>query len=927
MHRRFTRCILILLILALTVSFFVPAAPAAGYSRITLTLAPATTTPATVKTVTCVAPCRCLEYPGAVRLWGDGGFTQCAELPCEVSQSVTGSPVEMYCYKPKPVTAPATTTPAPTTAISTVPVTTVTTQYAFPAMTTPVNQIASTKPTTSPTPFPVPATTPPAQYSGIPAPQTSGNMTFRQPVITIGNYLYRPHLGLDSPYVYLDTRDPKYLISTFLETNWYDTNYQDPKSENPVIQSWTDYTKLTIDKTETRHAGNFRFNSSAKNARMFLWQVSRFQFPNDPDHWQAEYIPGLVAFGPVEPLKYSLDPGNDEFQYFRINFAKVASRNPGDPPYFSGTAHLNPVGTGGRGVVADISRLPLNLGGVVVKNVNLGIVSLDLPTAYTTIPPGEYTESEMAHPSQGLILTCADCAGLRTPSSLETVMTDEDQKFYVRLVPIYNDDTAGIPSIPVEVTVHRKQPCPVINGDVTVKPPSARIVWYMRPGIGAGGADRSRWVTIGDAAFWNASAGSSSGSSGGVWSGGLGSITSSMTGGYDYYGIGFHYVVPPAAPAEKSWWDKMVDTFGKILNYIAFVVNQYSQLWNMMKDKAVEAAAFVLSYTTTFGAYKCGEHPECVDVLHTALDMAMVAAGLPPTLPTSSELTDIGTDYLVKLGADQLGAGEAYGTAKDLYGDIPDYAKQPMKDAAESGAQQLVINETNQRHSMVFNSQNCDMDTYYSGNDPTHGAHNCVNTTPDPIFVSYHPATVMVWVENPNADPTDRVVLTVSDSWNLYNKETRIIPSLKHGEGISVPVVLNENYWQFRKENGGTCVWDGITHTDTYSSSVWTNEEYCEHGKWDEKFYQQGEDSFKVTFSVRNASGSAAFANLDETSSGKWTGTFVISDDNCITSSSVRYPAGWQIYTTGYSINPQTQDYLFEEKGVVSLTRGYMRKK
>jgi hypothetical protein len=185
----------------------------------------------------------------------------------------------------------------------------------------------------------------------------------------------------------------------------------------------------------------------------------------------------------------------------------------------------------------------------------------------------------------------------------------------------------------------------------------------------------------------------------------------------------------------------------------------------------------------------------------------------------------------------------------------------------------------------------------------------------------------MVWVENPNADPTDRVVLTVSDSWNLYNKETRIIPSLKHGEGISVPVVLNENYWQFRKENGGTCVWDGITHTDTYSSSVWTNEEYCEHGKWDEKFYQQGEDSFKVTFSVRNASGSAAFANLDETSSGKWTGTFVISDDNCITSSSVRYPAGWQIYTTGYSINPQTQDYLFEEKGVVSLTRGYMRKK
>jgi hypothetical protein len=920
MHRRFTRCILILLILALTVSFFVPAAPAASYSRLTRTLAPVTTTPAPIQTVTCVAPCQCLAYAGAVSLWGDGGFTQCAELPCEVSRSVTGAPVEMHCYKPKPITVPATTTPAPTTAIPTAPVMTVTTQYAFPAITTSANQIASTKPTTSRTPFPVPMTTPPAQFSGTSAPQTLGNMTFRQPVITIGNYLYRPHLGLDSPYVYLDTPDPKYLISTFLETNWYDSNYQDPKPETPVKQSWTDYTKLTIDKTDTRHAGNFRFNSSAKNAKMFLWQVSRFQFPNDPEHWQAEYIPGLVAFGPVEPLKYSLDPGNDEFQYFRINFAKVASRNPGDPPYYSGTAHLNPAGTGGRVVVADISRLPLNLGGVVVKKVNLGVVSLDIPTAYTSISPGEYTESEMAHPSEGLILTCADCAGLRTPSLLETVMTDEDQKFYVRLVPIYNDDKAGIPSIPVEVTVHRKQPCPVINGDVTVKLPSARIVWYMRPGFGSQSGDRTRWVTIGDAAFWNASAGSSSESSGGV-----SYFTSSMTGGYDYYGNGFHYVVPPAAPVEKSWWDKMVDTFGKILNYIAFVVNQYSQLWNMMKDKVVEAAAFVLSYSTTFGAYKCGEHPACSDVLHTALDMAMVAVGLPPTLPTSSELSDMGTEYMVKLGADQLGAGEAYGTAKDLYNDIPDYAKQPMKDAAESGAQQLVNGETEQRHGMVFNGQNCEQ-LQYCGK-PEGCFRNCANTTPDPIFVSYHPATVMVRVENPNPVATDRVMLTVSDSWNLYDKETRIIPSLKPGEGISVPVVMNENYWQFRKENGGTCVWDGITHTDTYSSSVWTNEEYCEHGEWDKIFYQQGEDSFKVTFSVRNASGNSAFANLDQTSSGKWAGTFIISDDNCITSSSVRYPPGWQIYTTGYTINPQAYDYLFEEKGVISLTRGYMRKK
>ncbi|MDD1681874.1 MAG: hypothetical protein LUQ35_09705 [Methanoregula sp.] len=918
MHPRFTHAILILLILALTVSVIVPAVPAAGNTRMVPTFAPATLTPAPVKTVTCIAPCQCLAYAGAVSMWGESGFSQCAELPCQVSQSIYGAPVELHCYKQKAVT-------------------TGTTQVAFPAITTPVNQLAGPGPTTSRTPFPVPQTTTlaviarqattPAQFSDIPPPASriAGNVSFRQPVITIGNYLYRPRLGLDSPYIYLDTTDPKYLISTFLETDRIDNDQRESHTEVQVTRDWTDYTHLNLspDKNVVTHMANFRYTSSAKNVRMFLWQVSRFPFPNDPEHWQAKYIPGLVALGPVEPLTNSLDPGNNEFRYFRINFAKVASRNPGDPPYFSGTAHLDPAGTGGRVVVADISRLPLNLGGIAVRKVNIGAVSLDLPMVYTSISPGEYTESEMAHPNEGLILTCEDCAGLRSPTSLETLMTEEDQKFYVRLVPIYHDGTAGIPSIPVEVTVHRLQPCPVIKGDVTVKPPSARIVWYMRPGVGAQSGDRTRWVTIGDAAFWNASAGSSSGSGDGV-----SYFTSSMTGGFDYYGSGFHYVVPPAAPVEKSWWDKMVGTFKDIFHYIAFVVNQYSQLWNMMKDKVVEVAAVVLSYSTTLGYVKCEDIDGCDTVLHTALDIAMTAVGLPPTLPTSSELTDMGTEYLVKLGADQLGAGEAYDTAKDLYEDIPDYAKQPMKDAAESGAQQLVNGETEQRHSMVFNSQNCEMPQYYyNASDLSHGAHNCVNATPDPIFVSYHPATVMVRVENPNTIATDRVVLAVSDSWNLYTRETRIIPSLRPGEGISVPVVLYENYWQFRKENGGPCVWDGITHTDTYSSSVWTNEEFCEHAKWDEKFYQQGEDSFKVTFSLRNASGNAAFENLDETSSGKWAGTFIISDDNCLTSSSVRYPPGWQIFTTGYSINPQAEDYLFEENGVISLTRGYMRKK
>jgi hypothetical protein len=112
MYPRFTRAILILLILAITVSVLVPAVPAAGTTRVVPAFAPATTTPAPVKTVTCAAPCQCLAYNGAVGLWGEGGFSQCAELPCQVSQSVTGAPVELYCYRQKQPAVPTTTTPA-----------------------------------------------------------------------------------------------------------------------------------------------------------------------------------------------------------------------------------------------------------------------------------------------------------------------------------------------------------------------------------------------------------------------------------------------------------------------------------------------------------------------------------------------------------------------------------------------------------------------------------------------------------------------------------------------------------------------------------------------------------------------------------------------------------------------------------------------
>ena len=123
--RRFAPAILLILCLAClavtagaaTTGRSVPATTSPFQLQPTIALA--TPTP---QTVACQAPCECLDGQAATAKWGAGGFSQCAEHPCEYGKSVTGAPVEKYCYKQKAsatVTigrrvsfAPVTTTPA-----------------------------------------------------------------------------------------------------------------------------------------------------------------------------------------------------------------------------------------------------------------------------------------------------------------------------------------------------------------------------------------------------------------------------------------------------------------------------------------------------------------------------------------------------------------------------------------------------------------------------------------------------------------------------------------------------------------------------------------------------------------------------------------------------------------------------------------------
>ncbi|MDD5616822.1 MAG: PEGA domain-containing protein [Candidatus Methanoperedens sp.] len=763
-----------------------------------------------------------------------------------------------------PITTPAATTPAPT--------------VVFPAITTPTNYIAPTSPT--PTPMQVLPTTPPGIAATstpmVIVPQTQKvktNITgYHRLVINAGSVNMVTVLDAASPYY--SSQFGANLINMPLTIIEVDYNnhakyghdqpggsgfYQEPNS-----QVWVDQNTVTIDKTAKTYDVNFRYMTGDKWVTGMLWQISRYPFANDPDHWQNKYIPGIVASGQVK--EYHND--SEDYHYFVINFAKVAGKNPGDPPYFEGTASIN-TNTQGMGEVQDVSKLLFMDTGFVMKKINMGFISFQAPVSLMTMPAGEFTQAELGNPNDKQVLISADFLQFRSSTPLESMMLDMDRKYYVRIVPIHDGGKAGIPSIPVEVIVNRSNPTSSLSGNITVKPPSARILWYMQPNLNIYQSD---YVSFGTDASYH-------------WY-----YAKSDT----YHPEGLHTYEPPV-PEDKSWWEKTVDFFGSIINYFSDVMTGMAEAWNALQDIYVDLAAKVLSYTITGGLYRCDEHPDCTGVLKTGMQAVMAAYGIPPTLPTGPELTGLSTDYLVELGADQLGAGEVY----DAYQSMPDEVKQQMKSGAHDISQKTV---NAQKSAMDDAAQQAYCKNYSNpgyafdkSQSPT--ITFCNYKVPDPIYNSVHPATAMIYVNNPNSQPSDRIILEVKDSMGLFYG-TAVIPKLESGKSISVPVILTEDYNQFKKVNGGPCSPDEASISYQGGSLV---QPPCPVAEWVNKWKQGGkywkgtmeEDMFAISFK-----GQFGMSLNDQSSGKKVPNSFY----------NILYPQGWQITTQGKSIVPDTWD-------------------
>ncbi len=558
-----------------------------------------------------------------------------------------------------------------------------------------------------------------------------------------------------------------------------------------MCPDWEDNALYFIKPSVTNYTfSHFRWVSDEKNVTAFV-QVSRHPFLANSTAWQNQYVPGLVGSGPAGEY-YADSYGN---HYFDLNFALYANHNPSDPPVYTGFTVLDN-GNNGRGMSLPVVKIPGTGAGFPIKKLSIGPVSFGVPVGIVSVPAGALTESDLGNPNENLPAVCYSCTPAHTATAAETIIGNMDQVFYVRVVPIHSDGTAGIPSYPVEVRVVRPQPCPAdtpsdTETDVIARPPSAKVAsfylqaflpndWIHTDQNGKLVAP-ARYLTVTAPPGCDPSQKQNAMTAEGMACSAYISLTNGGNANY-------HYIVNPP---DSSWYDTFFDVLEGLFEAFETVVNAVSAAWANIQALAVQVVAYAVQ-ALTFNTIKCGDSDTCKGVLQTGLSVAMTYCGIPPTVPNFAELEHMGTGYIAAVAAEELGAG-------DIYNNLPDNVKDEISGNAAGVAGDLAGSLDSQTSSITATAAG----SWY---------------IPDPMYYQSHPAFVIVKVSNPNNQPSDAATLTVVDSQSLYRQSEEVhIPPLSPGQSVSVPVVLRENFQEVYQDDcqqnayysmcdGSTCI-------------------------------------------------------------------------------------------------------------------------
>ena len=609
-------------------------------------------------------------------------------------------------------------------------------------------------------------------------------------VIRVGNHTFSPHLTTLSPYFSYQFSAPAaagtnpWHVPDVLTTP---TSYIEVDTLNVYLPGshvmssaemaldpvWGQEDSVPI-TTDAKFFNNTNFRwISAESGVTGLYQVSRFPFDSNASRWQNQYVPGLVESGPVKDLHVD----SDGFHYFSLNFAPVANHKFGDPPLYTGVAKIDET-VPGRGMTMGSFQIPGTEIGIYTKKAKIGPVSVPYPAAIGTIPSGAMTEARLGNPNENTIISTSASFSGAGASALESALQDMPQTYYVRVVPIRHDGSAGIPTMPVTVTVVRPKPCPPTPpansvNYVEAKPPSAEIAsFYMTSFVpdwihtdqDGKLVSRAYFVTVAKPPYCDAPSQQQDPM--------FGQLNSQLCSFYGGGQAGYHFY---ADPKENHWYDTVWDIVVGLFGAFTQVIHAVSAAWTGIQNVVVEIAAVAVQ-GLTFGQFDCSGSAACKAVLQTGLSIAESSLGIPPTIPDVSDLENMGSDYVAKVAAEELGAGGVLDTAQGVYNTIPDSAKDTIKNNADQVGQDL-------------------------GSSLASGTAGSIATAagnwyiPDPLYYQAHPATINVKVSNPNSVPTDPVYLSVTDSGGLYKQMNSIyVPALRAHDSTVIPVVLVEDY-------------------------------------------------------------------------------------------------------------------------------------
>jgi hypothetical protein len=263
--------------------------------------------------------------------------------------------------------------------------------------------------------------------------------------------------------------------------------------------------------------------------------------------------------------------------------------------------------------------------------------------------------------------------------------------------------------------------------------------------------------------------------------------------------VGDRIYLPPKT--DKDFWDYVGGAIKDVVDSIGDFVDWVSEAWDSIKEAVVHA---ITSMLDSLQIVDCGPESTCEELFTMALNSALLACGIPPSLPNFDQLVKMGEDGLVEFIADEVA---------DQTG-IPDkLTEEVIRKVAEAAVQSLAAQaQASAEAELIL---------------------GCLRPVPEYYD---NPANVTLKIFNAGSEVTEKTKIFVADSLQLFKPVNRLpIPSLHPGQEKSLAISLemdltyvNYGVWGFIEEKPLTDWWTKYNNSSVHDEiSAFTDDCIC----------------------------------------------------------------------------------------------------